>query len=177
MIIGLYGDSRAGKDTVAGFLVDDFDFEQRNLASPIRQILLDLNPLVRGLNRPNAVSLQYAFEQAAGDWDYIKKNYPESVDLMINLGQAARDHIGENVWLDAVVKDIPKKLVIADVRQPNEYNKIRELDGQIWRVVRPGTERRGMDGLLDHAQFDRHVDNSSTELNLRHQVQAIMQSG
>lgn len=176
MILGLYGDSRSGKDSVANVLVSDFGFEQRNLASPIRDMLLEINPLLLGINRERPVTLRYAYEQAAGDWDYIKSLYPDSVDLMIKLGQSARDIIGEHVWLDAAMNNLPEKLVIADVRQPNEYNKIKSLDGQIWKVTRPGTTRRGMDGLLDHCQFDAYVDNRFTLSDLKGQVQSIISS-
>lgn len=171
MLIGLTGDSRSGKDSVAGILVTEFGYEQRNLATPIRKMLLDINPYLE-----DGCNLLYAYEQAAGDWDYIKLHYPDSVDLMIGLGQAARDHIGEDVWLTATMKNLPEKLVIADVRQPNEYRKIKELGGQIWHIRRPGTTRRGMDGLLDGYRFDATIDNIGTLSDLKGIVSAAVSS-
>lgn len=170
-LIGLYGASRSGKDKTAKFLVDDFGFEQRNLADPIREMLLQINPI---LDDDSAITLQEAFKYYKGDWDRIKKFYPESVELMIRLGQSARDVLGENVWLNLGLKDRPEKLVIADCRQPNEYWKIKELGGQVWKITKSGTKSRGMDDLLEGYEFDAHIDNRGTLLDLRGMVQAVM---
>lgn len=175
MIIGLYGDSRAGKDSVAKVLVEDYGFEQRNMATAIRKMMLHIDPLLETVDY-EPVPLSLLYEDFKGDWDLIKSESPDSVEFMINLGQAARDIIGEDVWLEVALKNPPEKLVIADVRQPNEYQRIKSLGGQVWKITRPGTKRRGMDGLLDGYEFDAHIDNRFKRTDLRGQVQATYSS-
>lgn len=172
MLIGLYGPSRAGKDTVAGVLVKNHGFEQRNLASPIRSTLLKLDPLVWSEDQNQHLTLSSQVEEFG--WDTVKKWYPESVVWMIKLGQAMRD-IDENIWLNACVGIPYGNLVIADVRQPNEYEYINEHGGEVWKIEREGTKILGMDGLLDGYYFDVKIANNDTVDLLEALVGAIME--
>lgn len=179
-LIGLYGPSRAGKDSVAQVLEKDFGFEQRAMAAAIRKILLDLNPCIRD---NGGVVWEFAdlFDNCHGDWDLIKSRSLESVDYMIRLGQSCRDNLSKTVWLDKVlppgVNDHLEngiKVCISDVRQPNEYHAIKQRGGQIWKVTRPGTAKRGMDGLLEGYEFDATIDNRGSLGDLRGIVQAVI---
>lgn len=167
-LIGLYGPSRAGKDSVARFAVEDFGYEQRIMAASIREILLELDPWITD-NGGGFWTFRQLFEDCHEDWDLVKKESREAVDYMIRLGQGCRDVLGENTWLDTVMPDeySTKKIIISDVRQPNEYWAIKSRGGVIWKVIRPDTEKRGMDGLLDKYQFDAVIENSGTLEDLR----------
>ena len=166
MIVGLYGDSRAGKDTVARIMVEEFGAEWRSFAAPLRQILLNVNPYLR--NEPGTHPTYLADEVEQHGWDWVKKNYPESVDWMIQLGQSVRDLIHVDAWIWSVLTDpLPRFMVISDVRQPNEYDAIRHAGGEVWRVIRPGTTRRGMDGLLDDRYFPVTLHNNTNRDDLR----------
>lgn len=170
MLIGLYGDSRCGKDTVAEILVRKHGFSQRVMADPIREILLRIDPLVEDIvaARPlSSVVNRYG-------WDEVKKLYPESVDYMINLGQAARDIIAPDVWLAPVMRNLDERTVISDIRQPNEYDAIRYYGGQVWKIVREGTVPRGMDRLLEDREFDAVIYNNSTIDELKAQVERLI---
>lgn len=176
-LIGLYGYSRSGKDSVSTVLVDDFGYEQRPMASKIRELLLNLDPSLT-MNNGSIVRMKSLFKQCDEDWDIVKANCSESVDWMINIGQGCRDVLGYGVWLDAVLPphDSQDKIVISDVRQPNEYHAIKERGGSIWRVVRRGSEKRGMDGILDKYEFDATIYNSGTVEDLRGIVQSTISS-
>lgn len=177
-LIGLYGDSRAGKDETARVLVKDFGFEQRAQAAAIREILLGLNPIIKD-NGGVVWELLDLYDQFHGNWDLIKANCSESTDYMIRLGQTCRDIFGVDIWLNTALpteKELSNglKVVISDVRQPNEYEAIKSLDGQVWKVSRPGTNRRGMDGLLDGYEFDAVIENRGSLTDLRGSVQAVI---
>lgn len=174
-LIGLYGPSRAGKDSVATVLWQDFGFQQKAMADGIREILLGLNPMIED-NEGNVHSMQGLWHDCYKDWDIVKARSKESVDYMIRLGQTCRDVLGETVWLDRVLsgKEIKDPICISDVRQENEYWAIKERGGVVWRVSRPGTEKRGMDGLLDHLEFDAHIQNRGSLMDLRGIVQAVI---
>lgn len=176
MLIGLYGPSRAGKDSVAQILVDDFGYEQRAQAAAIRKILLGLNAPV-STNDGVIIPMQELFEKCERNWDKVKAESKESVDQMIRLGQTCRDVIGLDVWLNTALPKISEKdlkIVISDVRQPNEYDAIKERGGKIWRIVRPGVEIRGMDGILDDRHFDAILHNNGSLSGLRGIVQATI---
>lgn len=171
MLIGLVGYSRAGKDTVAGVLVRNHGFEQRNLASPIRAVLAKIDPVyIDEDGEPRNLSEILKYD----DWDTIKKSYPESVDQMIALGQGMRD-IDESIWLNACVKEPFENLCIADVRQPNEAEFIYQHDGELWKIEREGSQKRGMDGLLDDYEFAVEIKNDLTLDWLESLVNIIME--
>lgn len=174
-LIGLYGPSRAGKDSVAAVLQKDFGFVQKAMAEAIREILLGLNPIIRD-NDGEYWYMKDLYNAYDGDWDKIKAASKDSVDYMIRLGQTCRDVLGEEVWLNRVLPpgELKESICISDVRQPNEYYAIKDRGGQVWRITRPGTEKRGMDGLLDHLEFDAHIQNIGTLFDLRGIVQATI---
>jgi hypothetical protein len=176
-LIGLYGPSRAGKDSVAAVLQNDFGFQQKAMAGGIRDILLGLNPVIKDDDGESwwMKDLYNAYE---GDWDRIKAVSKDSVDYMIRLGQTCRDVLGETVWLNRVLPpgELKEPMCISDVRQENEYWAIKERGGVVWKISRPGTEKRGMDGLLDHLEFDAHISNRGSLFDLRGQVQAVIQA-
>lgn len=174
-LIGLYGPSRAGKDSVAAVLRDDFGFTQKSMADGIREILLGLDPLIQK-NDGDICHMKTLLWECENDWDKVKAVSFDSVDYMIRLGQTCRDTLGETVWLDRVLPDgeIKESICISDVRQPNEYTAIKRRGGVVWKITRPGTEKRGMDGLLDHLEFDAHIINRGSLSDLRGIVQATI---
>lgn len=176
MIIGLHGESRAGKDSVASILVRNYWFRQKALATPIRNILLDLNPWLRD-NFGDLVQLRWLYEECGGNWDKIKAKSSDSVEYMIRLGQSARDNIHEDVWIESAFPALgvdDDNIVVSDIRQPNEVEFIRGLGGELWLIERPGTEKRGMDGLLKDVKWDVRIDNTGTLEDLSNTVQFIM---
>lgn len=162
MIIGLYGDSRAGKDTIAKILSENYQFEWRSFATPLRQTIYNINPFLK--------EMEMYYQDAVNDYgiDFVKKESPHAVDMMIALGQSVRDFINEDAWVWGVfTDDLPARMVISDVRQPNEYKAIIDEGGQVWHVIRPGTTRRGMDGLLDDFHFPVTIYNNGSSDDLR----------
>lgn len=166
-LVGIYGDSRSGKDTVASILVQHLGFEQRNMADPIREALLAINPpLPTG---PDGVLISLLEIVDGVGWDFVKKECPETVDWMINLGQYMRT-ISPRIWLDACLAKPYERLVIPDVRQPNEYDEIIQQGGVVWNVKRTGTVPRGMDRLLEDREFDAVIYNNHSMNDLKEVV-------
>lgn len=173
MIIGLYGYSRAGKDTVAGCLVRNHGFEQRNMAGPIRDVLLKINPPV---NYYAVNSEEFFLSEAVEElgWDEVKALFPQTVDWMIQLGQSMRD-IDPSIWLNACTGQPYENLVIADVRQPNEYEYISQHGGEVWNIRSERAQKRGMDGILDDYYFEHIVNNDGTISELESYIEEIME--
>lgn len=164
MLLGLVGDSRSGKDTLAGIFVKSLKYEQRNLANPIRSTLMHIFNSVR----PDIV--ETVLTQG---WDIAKAKHPESVTAMISLGQKMRD-INPDIWLDACMKNEYTNLVVPDVRQPNEADYILSHGGELWKIERIGSKKLGMDGLLDEYEFAVTIQNNGTLAELEEEVLEIM---
>lgn len=167
MLLGLVGNSRSGKDTIAGMLVRGYNFEQRNLATTLRNILLPILDAVR----PEISSLA-----RAEGWNETKQVFPESVDAMIALGQSGRDFVDIDIWLNACVDKPYNDLVIADVRQRNEAEYIYQHGGELWKVERDECQVRGMDGLLSDLDFSAVIKNNGTLEDLEKLIDMIMEA-
>lgn len=162
MIIGLSGYSQSGKDTVAEILVKQYGYKRMAFADKIREALYTLNPVV------NAIGNEFIYLQRLVDssgWDEAKKN-PEVRRLLQTLGaEVGRDLIDPSVWVEPTMSGLNKndKVVITDVRFPNEYEAIKWAYGEIWRIERPGVEPVNghySETALDGWQFDRIIENS-----------------
>ena len=126
-LIGLGYRARAGKDTVGSILKHNFGYSLYSFAYKLKQLCYDLVDTV-----DNA--------------DEFKENVQlcglTGRQLLIAVGTALRERISPDIWIDAV--NIPgaleynSRVVITDVRFPNEAAKIKELGGILIEVRRPG---------------------------------------
>jgi hypothetical protein len=142
MLIGLCGFKGSGKDTVAKYLVEKYDYEQMAFANKLKESVAALFDI---------------------DIDLIDdlKNYQVNGNVVIegfrrmtfrNMLQrygteSHRDVFGENFWVDQVLPDpvtyyradewhLTRRIVISDARFENEQQRIRDLDGYVVRVDR-----------------------------------------
>lgn len=155
MIVGIAGYAGAGKDTAA-LALTRLGWRQDSFAAPLKAMALDVNPWIRYASvRTSRVVLEYRFERLREivdreGWESAK-GIEEVRRVLQDLGVAARERIGEDVWVDALdrrfqaehealLQDVPgeyapePEVVVSDVRFPNEA---RIMDVLIW-VDRPG---------------------------------------
>jgi len=134
MIIGLTGYAQSGKDTLAGMLIGLHKYENRAFADPIRKLLYDMNPIVKGED----YTVQGVVDGYG--WDFAKTAFPEVRSLLQTLGVGARKLFGDDFWVSQGLSGLTPgdRVVITDVRFPNEADAIKDLGGQIWRVKRLG---------------------------------------
>jgi hypothetical protein len=173
MIIGLSGYAQSGKDTVAKYLVEHHGFERVAFADPIRDFLLEVDPILEnGLHMTTVV-------KDLG-WELAKKQ-AEVRRLLQVAGVAARKHIDTDLWVIAAIRkmnEVGKQYVITDVRFQNEAVMIKQSGGHLWRI-----ERDGVGPVNDHIsehdlkdwEFDVVLHNNSNfdSLNLAIQVQLM----
>lgn len=112
MIVGLAGYAQAGKDATGEILVRDHGFERRAFADALKEIALAIG------------------------WNGIKDDAGRQ--LLQNLGLAVRTNLHPDAWVWPVLRDMPERLVITDVRFPNEAESIKAVGGVMVRVERPG---------------------------------------
>jgi hypothetical protein len=134
MLLGLAAVARSGKDEAAKALIAD-GWQRRAFADRLRQMLYALNPLM-----PSGYRLQHLVN--AYGWEYAKVE-PEVRALLQRLGtDAGRQVLGEDVWVDAALRDLPddQHVVFTDCRFRNEADAIRERGGLVVQIVRPGVD-------------------------------------
>lgn len=173
-LIGLSGYARSGKDTAGRALVD-LGWERRSFADRLREFLLALDPIAHlGIYAHRRLS------DVVADfgWETAKDNIPEVRALLQRCGtEAGRVVLGENVWVDATLRDLDpaQPVVITDVRFPNEAAAIQEAGGIVVRIERAGVGPTvGADGTIHASEtamttwpFDAVLRNDGTVAELR----------
>jgi hypothetical protein len=172
MIIGLSGYAQSGKDTVAKFLIEHYGFERVAFADPIRDILIDLNPILENGLHLNSVVNEYG-------WEMTKKK-EEVRRLLQSLGLSARTVLDQDIWVIAALRkmeEVNNRYVVTDVRFENEAVMIKQLGGQVWRIQRefvgPVNDHIS-ESELDNWEFDRVIHNNSTVASLELAVKTRM---
>lgn len=172
-IIGLAGYAQSGKDTVVGML-GELGYQRASFAEVLRSCMLALNPIVEYDPVWNEY-IRYADLIRRDGYEGAKRR-SEVRALLQRLGtDAGRNILGDNVWVDAAMRQIEDGGLYAfsDVRFPNEAGAVRALGGEVWRVVRPGTEpvnAHPSETALDGYYFDRIIQNTGTLGELRFSV-------
>lgn len=174
MIVGIGSTARVGKDTAALALVRELGYTRRGFADALKAVALDVNPIV--LPQAGTVNVDVGHNRlrnivAREGWETAKDRLPEVRRFLQTLGEAVRNHVGESTWLDVVLTDAPAKLVIPDVRYPNEAEAVKQAGGLLIKIERPGYGGFGHESETALSGFDGwdHVvvnDGSVPELEL-----------
>jgi dephospho-CoA kinase len=148
VIVGLAGFGRSGKDELAKQLVANEGFKRVAFADAMRNILYALNPIIEANNMNIEQNGSNAFVEIrvseivdAIGWERAKVEYEEIRQLLQRLGtDGARAHLSDDIWVRTVLEnnsEVPR-LVIPDVRFPNEAEELKKRGGVIIRVIREG---------------------------------------
>jgi len=175
MIIGLSGYARTGKDTVAEILIRKYGYRRIAFADKIKEALITLNPIV-----VPEIGLHLAEYVNDFSWE-VAKNTPEVRRLLQVMGtEVGRNLLSQDIWVEAALKDVRagEKIVLTDVRFPDEADAVKWLFGEVWRIERKGvlaTNSHKSESALDEWIFDRIIDNSGTLEDLEESVDVIME--
>jgi hypothetical protein len=133
MLIGLTGKKRSGKDTIADYLVYNYDFKKLSFATPIKQML----KIIINDNKFTEDNKEEVIPNLGVNYRYLMQT------LGTNWG---RDLINDNLWINFLINEIPKHklVVVSDIRFDNEAKAIIKLCGKIIKV------ERNIDILDDH---------------------------
>jgi hypothetical protein len=182
-LIGLYSSvPGSGKSTVSHYLAAKHGYKvipfAETLKLMIHQFLLDV-----GIQNPSEY-IQLYKQNGFGDTPITEDLDPEIIAsfshltpryLCQTLGtEWGRHLVHQNVWLLIWAAKVKKQFAqnhlvcVDDCRFPNEYNKIVELDGQIWNISRPShavdqqITNHTSEGALDHFVFDVSIINNGS---------------
>ena len=176
MILGLGYTQQVGKDTVGAHLVAEHGFTRVAFADRVRDLALEIDPLIGGARLSDIVSWD--------GWEQAKRSQ-EVRRLLINIGVGAREVFGPNVWVNAAEQKVRAlqtdpnfngKIVITDVRFLNEVDWIRSFaDNVLWYVRRPGSPPADEKSeQLNPQLFNRTVTNNGTLDKLYRRVDTLL---
>lgn len=183
-LIGICGRARHGKGEVAAILVE-LGFTEAQFSSPLKELLLHMDPLIP--YEGDQLIPPYPYKRLSEIVEEVgldeAKTMPEVRRLLQTLGNGAREIVHPDTWVEGFKyrhRDkllIGEKLVVSDMRYPNEAAIVRDLGGEVWKVVRPDFDN-GLGELTANASEtsvdDIHPNltilNDNTLESLRHKV-------
>lgn len=185
ILIGLTGHAGTGKDTAADYLCAEYGFVRASFAGPIKAMAEALYATLGISDEPlHAPALKNVGLAALGGYS--------SRYLLQTLGtEWGRKYMGHDFWLNATLRavgldhgDTPvhDRIVITDVRFPNEARRLKALGGTLIRLhrdvdtgtpahasedqinglgaqitlVNNGSHKAGLHTMLDGAMADLH---------------------
>lgn len=177
MIIGVLGHKRNGKDTIADYLVENYEFKKICFADALKNMSRQLFGLTD--------------EQLYGDkkevedeyWQTTPRKILQFVGTELFRKQFAKlcPHVKEGIWVEIAKKKIlntKENVVISDVRFQNEVDMIHSLNGIVIKVVRPSISNidyheseLGIDKIKD---FDLEMLNDNTLDSLYTKLDRVM---
>jgi len=105
--------------------------------------------------------------------------------LMQTLGtEWGRDIVKDSLWVDILRRRAWQYMraglhvVVDDMRFENEYQAIRSIGGQVWKITRPEAALptgHSSDGNLNHFEFDRVIVNDGSVDDLRQAVMTALE--
>ena len=157
-IIGLVGFAGSGKDTIANILAIDFRFKKLAFADPLKDaaaIIFDWpRYLLEGDTEPSR-----AFRERPDPYWSEKLGKPFTPRMALQqLGtEGCRNVFHDDIWVLNLEKRITQheKVVVTDVRFPNEIDSIIRQGGKIVRIKR-GPEPVWYETAYEHMQIGKY---------------------
>lgn len=175
MIIGVTGKANSGKDTIADYLVNKYNFKKIALADPIKRMVKDVFVL-----DDNIVYDRGKREQPLPQWNNwsVRK-------LLQTIGtELFRKNIDDAIWVKSlwhkVKADSFCNYVVPDIRFPNELDFFLKNCPSFFSIK---IKRNGCDGnvgLKEHESeaydlnTDYAIENNGTFENLYEEIDCIL---
>jgi hypothetical protein len=181
IIIGITGKKRHGKDTLGDLLISKKNFIKFAFADPLKLACKEI--------------FNFSDEQLYGNDKEIEDDFwkitPRQILQYVGT-ELFRNQIGnilpetkENIWIKVMEKKVESskedKIVITDVRFPNEVEMVKKLGGIVIKVVRPSLSiqehSEHISEAIDQLDVDFTVINDKTPEDLYNAVIKIIENG
>lgn len=179
-LIGLYSPaSRMGKSTASQFLIEGLGFSLVKFAGPVKAVTA---VFLQEMGVPEDQLPDYLEghlkEAPLGEFGFDSLSSRRIQQVMGT--EAGRKSLDTNLWITIAGRKVRKMLdagqrvIIDDLRFPNEYDLVKAMGGETWCVYNPRVEIPVSDhpseGLLSNHAFDRALINDGTIAELEQQV-------
>lgn len=139
MIIGLVGLIGSGKGTIADILVGDYSFQKESFAAGVKDACAVVFGWDRQMLEGETKESRDWREQPDPWWsEKLQHEFTPRLALQLMGTEAGRNVFHTDIWVLSLLKriDSNKNYVIADVRFPNEMQRIKDMGGFIIWVTR-----------------------------------------
>jgi hypothetical protein len=168
-LVGLVGTKGVGKDTAGRYLVKVCGWHRVALATPLRKAVQSMfalsdqqcdDPVLK--EEPGVLGVSFRRGAQVLGTDLVRKQLGGASGLLPELGETGLwiKHL-ERAVADARCKG--RRVVITDVRFPDEATAIAALGGRLIHITRPQGARTG---VQDHHASESQVANIATHLSL-----------
>lgn len=183
MLIGVNGFLDAGKDTIGSYLVEHKGFKRDAFADRMKLAVgallgMTLEEIEKAKNGRALVIVSLADRTMDIPFRLLLKRFGT---------EGGRNIYGMDHWLNLVLSDpkvnenaghfhYGKKIVITDVRFANEAKRIKDLNGYVINVTRPGCgpDEHISEQPLDDSLIDFYAKNDGTFAELYAQVEDFL---
>jgi hypothetical protein len=178
MIIGILGNKGHGKDTVADYLVEKYNYNKYSFAKPIK----DICKIIFGFTEDQL----YTNKKEIIDkyWNITPRKAMEFIgtDLFRYRMNELIPDIKDNIWVKHFSKyilnnNLNKNIVIADIRFQNEVDEIHKLNGIIIKIYRPDKEEEYKHiseyGIKNIKNYDLLIINDKNKKNLYNKIDIL----
>lgn len=196
-VIAMHGDPGSGKDTVGGYLVEHHGYTRLAFADRLKEACEALNPIIGYRDdlqlrnqladgeHPTFVPMRLQEAVARYGWDEAKRLYPEVRRTQRYLAtEVVRDLVDPTYWVDYVEAQIPdyERVVITDLRFPNEAEMVWRHSGQIWWVKRPDSPyhfdmNHRSEDWHPSSEWDVPIRNAGTLEDLHEMIESALAMG
>jgi hypothetical protein len=156
--------SRVGKDTCCKILTDHYGFTQVAFADALRDFVLWTHPLVADIVEQHG-------------WEKAKEVEPIVRKTLVEVGNAARETLGRDVWVRAAFERLGERTCISDLRYKNEADATHARGGLCVKVIRPGHDplpNIADQALVDFEGWDAEILNDGTVEDLHVQLDKLL---
>ena len=136
MIIGILGTKSHGKDTIANYISDKYDFQKEAFANPLK----DICKILFGFNENQLYG--DSKEKIDKYWGVTPRHILQFVGTELFRREIGKiiPGIGDNFWIKSLEKKIESysedNVVISDIRFQNEVDMVHKLGGIVIKVFR-----------------------------------------
>jgi hypothetical protein len=174
-IIGIAGLAGSGKDTVGEAIrafgkLDRENWEIKKFATELKRIA----SILTGYKIQDFESQEFKNAKLGPEWGDMTVR-----DMLQKIGtEAMRDNLHHDVWVNALFTTYGynSRWIITDVRFPNEIERIKQYDGILIKIVRPGIvalDHYSEKALDDFDGWDHVINNDGDRYDLVQKIRQI----
>lgn len=179
VLIVLLGKKRSGKDTIANYCSDKYEYQKISLADPLKIICKNLFGFTEEQLYGNLK------EEIDPKWNQSPRNIYQylGTDIFREDIQKILPGIKNNFWIQTLIdrhdiKNNEKKFIIADCRFQNEVDEFIKYGAIIIKVEKCGTivdahtSESGIDNIIN---YHYRIENNSSKSDLYKKIDNILE--